>query len=332
MPTMPPPARATLRAALRAALRDLFGAALRRWRPRPRCYAFHYERVLGTSLELQVVATHRAAAGRAESAALAEIDRLERVLSGYASASELARWLASGGEPVPVSPELAEVLEAAEAWRRYTGGAFDPVAVSRVVAPPGPRWVVDRGRGVASGLTASGLTASRLTTLPVSLDALAKGYVVDRAAACARQVDGVTQVLVNVGGDLRHHGSRALTVGVTDPRAPSDNAPPLATVRIRDEALCTSGGYFRAVSSGGRATSHIVDPRTGAPAARVLGASVVAPDCMTADALSTAFSVLSPPESVALADALPGVGCLLVEADGTVTTSAEWRRRSESIA
>jgi thiamine biosynthesis lipoprotein ApbE len=59
----------------------------------------------------------------------------------------------------------------------------------------------------------------------------------------------------------------------------------------------------------------------------VLSASAVAPDCATADALSTAFAVLAPADSVALADALPGVGCLLVEADGTLTASAGWRAR-----
>lgn len=285
---------------------------------RPRRHAFHYEHVLGTSLELQVVAADADAARRAEAATLAEIDRLAAILSGWTPASELARWQATWNVDVPVSPELAEVLALAEAWRVGTRGAFDAAAVARAAVPHGPLWTVDGTRGVAR----------RLTRLAVSLDALAKGYVVERAAACARAVDGVTQVLLNVGGDLRHHGPRALVVGITDPRAPAENAPPLAVVRLRDAALATSGGYRRGAMVAGRTVSHILDPRTGRPAERVLSASVVAPDCATADALSTAFSVLTPAESVALADEIPGVGCLLVEADGTITTNAPWRARA----
>ena len=53
-----------------------------------------------------------------------------------------------------------------------------------------------------------------------------------------------------------------------------------------------------------------------------------APDCATADALSTAFSVMTPAESVALADSLGDVGCLLVEADGTSTTNESWNDRA----
>jgi thiamine biosynthesis lipoprotein len=313
-----------------------------------RRYAFHSETVLGTSIELQVVASSESAATRAESAALNEIDRLAQILSGYSATSELARWQATYEEHVAVPPELTDVLESAERWRMRTGGAFDPAAVALVEllrdASPGadrsaldhaartsavqdvlralnqPLWTVDRKRG----------TARRLTRLAISLDALAKGYIVERAAEAARTVDGVSQLLVNVGGDLRHHGARSIAVAVTDPHAPADNAPPLAVVHLRDDALATSGGYHRGFVAGGRRVSHILDPRTGRPAERIASASVIAPDCATADALSTAFSVMEPSASVALADSLTDVGCLIVERDGSVTTNSLWNTRAAS--
>ncbi len=71
--------------------------------------------------------------------------------------------------------------------------------------------------------------------------------------------------------------------------------------------------------------SHISDPRNGEPVAHIGSASVFARDCGTADALSTAFSVMEPGASVALADALPGTGCLLVTHDGTIIANATWR-------
>ena len=313
---------------------------MRRWAlrpPRARLHDFHYEHVLGTSLELRVVAERESAARHAESAVLSEVDRLEPILSGWSGTSELARWLATHDVDVPVSPELAEVLAASEGWRALTGGAFDPAAqavidllrddagegaadAARVPLDGGraPLWRVDRAAG----------TGRRLTRHAVSLDAIAKGYVVSRAALRARRVSGVADVLLNIGGDVQHFGEHAVTVAVADPFAPAENAAPIATVRIENAALCTSGGYRRGFIANGRRVSHIVDPRSGEPAEQIASASVLAPDCATADALSTAFSVLTPHESVALADSLPNVGCLVVEQDGTVTTNAVWNARA----
>jgi thiamine biosynthesis lipoprotein len=315
-------------------LDNTIGRHARGWaqrRRRARLYDFHYESVLGTSLELQIVAARDGGARRAESAALAEIDRLERILSGWSSDSELARWLETFDTDVPVSAELAEVLHASAMWHERTGGAFDPAAQAIVErlrdGTPGshdtrpvrsPLWRVDRGAG----------TARRLTRDAVSLDAIAKGYIVARAAARARAVDGVSDVLLNVGGDIQHFGLGTIAAGVADPFAPADNAPPIAVVRLTNAALATSGGYRRGFLLDGRRVSHIVDPRSGQPAEEIASASVFAPDCATADALSTAFSVLRPHESVALADSLGDVGCLLVARDGTVTANATWNDRA----
>ena len=162
----------------------------------------------------------------------------------------------------------------------------------------------------------------------MSLDAIAKGYIVSKAARRARQVAGVSDVLVNLGGDIQHFGSRDVAIGIANPFNPAENAAPIAIVLIRDEALATSGNYRRAIHANGARHSHIIDPRSGRPATQVTSASVVAPDCATADALSTAFSVLTPSESLALADSLPNVGCLLVNANGSLTASSRWRHRT----
>src|SRR3954453_19310251 len=84
---------------------------------RDRPTVFHHENVLGTSLELKVLAGTPEAANRAESAALAEIDRQAAILSGYDQRSEFSRWFATRNQAVPVSPELYEVLAG---FRRYS--------------------------------------------------------------------------------------------------------------------------------------------------------------------------------------------------------------------
>src|SRR5436305_11252887 len=106
----------------------LGAAALRReLRPRKR-HAVHLEGVLGTSLELLVVAKGDEAAHRAERIALDEIDRLDNILSGYSPASEFTRWQRTPECDAVVSPELADVLGMAEHWRVCTAGAFNPGA------------------------------------------------------------------------------------------------------------------------------------------------------------------------------------------------------------
>jgi thiamine biosynthesis lipoprotein len=303
---------------------------------RPLRHVAHYEPVLGTSLELQLVAVSDEAARRGESAALAEIDRLEAIFSAYRPDSELCRWQSTHDLDVPVSPELAEVLEQSERWRVRTGGAFNPAVeaptrVWREHAARGepvtdaalagleeelahPLWTVDRARS----------TARRLTRLPVTLNAIAKGFIIDAACATAAATEGVAQVLVNIGGDLRHRGARPLRVDIADPFAAAENAPPLDAVCILGQGLATSGSYRRGFRIGDRWHSHLIDPRTARPAERVVSASVVAPNAALADVLATAFSVLDPERSLALCETIPDVSCLLVTREGTRTASPGW--------
>jgi thiamine biosynthesis lipoprotein len=293
---------------------------------------FNYEHVLGTSLELQVRARSERTARWAECEVLEEIDRLERILSGWSPESEFSRWLQTRGESVRVSAELIAILSKADQWRTITGRAFDPAAqevieqlIQKGIVPPPafeekhtPLWTVNSAAS----------TACLLTEASISLDAIAKGYIVAQAAARGAAIDGVEDVLLNVGGDIQHYGSHATVAGVADPFAPEENGPAIGAVRIQNAALATSGGYRRGFVTSGRRVSHIVDPRTGLPVDHIASASVFAPDCATADALATAFSVMQPAQSVALADALSNVGCMLVEKDGAITTSSAWMDRA----
>lgn len=294
-------------------------------------YAFDYEHVLGTSFELRVSAGDAFGAARAEAAVLVEIDRLELILSGYSTASEFARWQATHDVDISVSPELAEVLDLTEQWRVRTNGAFNPavraiadalhdatdfasadvVTAAIVATMNAPLWTVDR----------TAARARRLTALPVTLDAIAKGFIVHRAARCGFDVPGVDDVLLNVGGDIQHFGSAPVAVGIANPVDASENARPIATVQIQNQALATSGGYRRGFYSGGEWHSHIVDPITRRPARGVVSASVIAGDAATADALSTAFSVLAPAQAIALAESFDGIGCLVMDESGAVWTN-----------
>jgi hypothetical protein len=121
------------------------------------------------------------------------------------------------------------------------------------------------------------------------------------------------------------------TIGIVSPRADSEGAEPLTRIEVRDKAVATSGSSQRGFRIDGRWYSHILDPRTGRPASRVLGATVIAERSADADALDTAFNVLPVEESLRLVRMLPGVECLIVSADGSVSRSEGFHRYEKSV-
>jgi len=300
-------------------------------------YAFFHDDVMGTSLELSVRADDASAARRAEGRVLREIDRLAAIFSNHDPASEFRRWQAAPAGPRKVSAELFEVLAESDSWRERSGGAFEPrvqalaglwAEAARRDRPPGraelaaaappagrPAWRLDSAAG----------TAERLADAPLTLDAIAKGYIVERACAAAAVDPAVRGLLLNVGGDLRVQGGPARRVAIAGPRLGSETTEPLARVEVKDRAVATSGQKHRGYRIGGRWYSHILDPRTGEPASAVLAATVIAERSADADALATILNVLPPAAGLRLADSLPGVACLIVAADGRLQRNAAWR-------
>lgn len=282
--------------------------------------------LLGTVVDVRVRAHDATAVDRAIAAAVGEVERLERVFTTFDATSDLNRW--RRGELDPPSDELAGALARAAAWRARSGGAFDP-AVGALVACWDHAAALDRvptPDELATARAAMGAAAPDPTSPPPwNLNAFAKGIIVDRAVAVAAAVPTVTDVLTNAGGDLRHHGSEPVAVGIEDPARPFDNAAPLVRVHLGPGALATSGGARRGWTIGGRWYGHVLDPRTGRPVDHVASASVLAPDAATADVVATVCTVLAPAEALAFVEDLDEpVACLLVEPDGTCHRSRRW--------
>jgi FAD:protein FMN transferase len=116
----------------------------------------------------------------------------------------------------------------------------------------------------------------------IDLGGIAKGYAVDAAvAALARQ--GVRTGYVNAGGDLRVFGDIDFPVAVRDPASPTEAG---TRQSLRNEAMATSANYFSRKRIGHRVCSALVDGRNGRPITASISASVRAPSCMIADALT----------------------------------------------
>jgi thiamine biosynthesis lipoprotein ApbE len=287
-------------------------------------------------MEIKLIASSDAAAGRAENAALAEIRRLNSILSGYDPSSEFSRWAATQGQPVKVSPELVEVLGLWDSWRARTAGALNPAAetVGRVWKNAETAGSLPDPDTLAAAASAAGEThwrldpaagtATHLTTTPLRLNSFTKSYIIERAAAAALHTPGVTATVVNIGGDIAVRGSSTDLVNVADPRSDSENSAPIATLAITDRAVATSGDYRRGYEIAGHHYSHIVDPRTGQTADAIASATVIAPRAVDAGALATAFCVVSPEESRKFAASVPGAEYLLVTTGGERIASRGW--------
>lgn len=298
----------------------------------PGLFQFHHEGVLGTSLDLQVRAVDEAQAALVESTALAEIERLRKILSTYDPESEISRFNASAGT-VKCSPELLDVLGFYDLWNAKSAGAYnghlgeliaawkaaektgvppDAATLQRIVRTLGqPGWKIDRVAG----------TATRFPGGAITMDSVGKGYIISKAAVAVRaKVPAVQGFLLNIGGDIFASGVSApgmpWTVGVADPKRTADNAPPLTQVRITNRAISTSAAYERGYTVGGRRFSHIFDPRTGLPADAVASATVIASNTANSNALATTLCVLKPEQGLALVRQTPDVECLIIAADG----------------
>lgn len=129
----------------------------------------------------------------------------------------------------------------------------------------------------------------------IDLGGIAKGYAVDLAYEKLCEI-GAENFLINLGGNIRVHGSpngerRFWRIGVRDGRKPEviENT---AYELKSSQAIATSGSYERYVEIDGKRYSHIIDPRTGNPVERTDSVSIVADSAMEADALSTAYFVI----------------------------------------
>lgn len=248
----------------------------------------------------------------------AALDAVNRGMSLYRPASELMRLNRHAATaPLPLSSDLYEVLDAGQRVAELSQGAFDVTVAPLVDAwgfgPQKRREVPAAGevqaRRAAVGYRGLRLDAQHRTAtkvhaeLQADLGGIAKGYGVDRAARAIEAL-GIEDYMIEVGGEVRTRGRNVAgqpwQIGIEEPDAMPQRAR--RVVPLAGRAMATSGDYRIYFEQAGRRYSHEIDPRSATPIAHGLASvTVVADDCMTADALATALIVLGPQAGWALA-------------------------------
>ncbi|MEM7589737.1 MAG: FAD:protein FMN transferase [Myxococcota bacterium] len=242
----------------------------------------------------------------------------------------------------PISQHMANVVKRGLEISRMTQGAFDITLHTAIDA-----WGFDASEPHAdipaahtvqqikktagkNSIQLQGLMLSKpFAHVRINLSGIAKGYGVDVLYDTARQ-QGIESFLVEIGGEVRVKGTNTLhqawRIAIEHPDYPSQNtdAPHqtstpkhIALVQLADgQALATSGLYRNCRTQNNRTVCHILDPRTASPVvSNLVSVSVVAPDCMTADALATASIVMGTKQTTELLKTLPHTHALFITRD-----------------
>ncbi len=295
-------------------------------------------RAMNTDVQVAVVAEAERQAAAAT--ALADVQRLfaqvEATLSRFRPESDLSRLNAAAGRPWRASPLLFRAVAAALAAARDTGGAFDPTvlpALERagydrsfelIDQQEGPLCPPAAARQSCSWRSVRLLPNRRTITLPagcrIDLGGIGKGLAVDMAAC---RLGGFAGFVVDAGGDMRAAGAQPdgspWTVGVEDPHAPERD---LLVLALRDRAVATSTVAHRRWLAHGRLQHHIIDPRSGRPAASgVRAVTCLAPTAARAETLAKAALVLGPRQGLRLLASQEDVAGLMVLADGRLAAT-----------
>ncbi len=292
--------------------------------------------VMGTVLEVTLVAPDEAA-GRAVLAEIFdEAERLDGLLTVYDPASQISQLNRAAGQgPQRVAPEVAEVLRLSRQWSELTGGTFD-VTVGPLVA----LWTEAAARSAPPSAEALAATRAQVgwqhvrvtpggrveldrVGVSVDLGGVAKGYALERMLPILER-HGIRDALLNFGQSstwaLGHPQDE--TAWRLLARGPGERF--LGVLELEDRAMSVSGSLGQWVEIGGRRYGHVLDPRTGQALERRRQALVVARDAALAEALSKALLVLDETEALALVATQEGCEALLVDAEGTVWHTPAW--------
>jgi thiamine biosynthesis lipoprotein len=295
---------------------------------------------MGTHISLAAYTTPKldeAAVRRAFDASVAEIRRIESLMTTWRPDAELSQVNEAAGKTrVTVSPETFAIVKESVHASEISEGAFDITFESlhglwkfdQDLDPHPPTDAQIRAKLPLVGYRHIHLDdAARTVYLDqrgtkISLGGIAKGYAVDQAAKVLHAA-GLASFYVQAGGDLYAAGEKPdgseWSAGIRDPRGPEGRY--FAVIALRDHAFSTAGDYERSYVIDGKRYHHIIDPKTGKPATASRSVTIYAPTALLADEIDDAVFILGPERGMALVESIDGVGAVIVDAKNNVHVS-----------
>ncbi len=289
--------------------------------------------LMSTYVSMTIYDTSRDRALEACYAAFAEIKRLIRIFDRF-DKNALVGSLNETKRLLDVPPELEEVLSISRDVYDFTGGRFDITVLPLLELTKG-RYEIDHHfpsykeiqeilpyvgwHNLSIGKGKITLTSGAAITL----DGIAKGYIIDRAASVLRE-RGIRYALINAGGDIRAVGDKGGSlwrIGVQDPTGARRY---VQRVKIKDLAIATSGSYINYFDPS-RRHFHIINIKNGSSPQRITSCSVIAPRGVMADALATGLYLYEPEDAIGLANA-SNIPVAIITHGDRIFTSSRWRQ------
>lgn len=285
-------------------------------------------KLMGNRFEISVVAGDENFAGKAIGMAVAEIQRIEKLLTTFSDDSDTNRInLHAGVQPVTVSRETIGLIERSVRVSKLTQGAFDITYGSAdkqlwnfdttMTALPGAaiakqmvrlinyRNVITDDKACTVFLKEKGMR--------IGFGGIGKGYAAEKAKQVLQQL-GVTSGIVNASGDLVAWGlqpnGKPWTIGIAHPDAAM---LPFSSLNISNMAVATSGNYEKFVLVDGKKYSHTIDPRTGMPVSGIKSVTVICPNAEMADAMATPITIMGIEAGLHLVNQVKGMECIIID-------------------
>ena len=289
----------------------------------------------GTTYNIQFYATSEFDVAKGIDSVLNVINRS---VSTYMSDSDISK-INRGDSTVVVDDIFKEVLKLSESVYEASEGYFDPtIGVLRNAYGFGDvkpidelsEEVLDSLRRYVGfekvALTSEGTIQKQFPEIYFDFNAVAKGYGIDRIGDYLEQ-EGVENYLIELGGEILSLGRNLdkdsdWSVGVESVTSEIGSRSYAAVITISNKGMAASGNYrkFRIDSASGKKYVHTINPLTGlAEQADVTSATVIAPDCATADAYATAFMAMGLERSIALLSKNDSLEAYLTYVDSTDT-------------
>ncbi|MCW1148755.1 FAD:protein FMN transferase [Flavobacterium lacisediminis] len=291
--------------------------------------------LLGSPFEITVVAKDSIQGNLFSDLAIAEVKRIENLISDWIPSSQISKVNQNAGvSPIKVDKEVYDLVDRATKISKLTSGAFDIsyASMDKIWKFDGSMTAMPTEEAIKKSVEKVGyqniILNPKDTTIylknkgmKLGLGGIGQGYIADKIKVLLQE-KGCDSGLVNVSGDINTWGKQPngnpWTVGIVNPM---NKNKVFATFPLDDSAVETSGSYEKYVTFNGKRYSHIIDPRTGYPATGIISVSVFAKQTELADALATGIFVMGVEVGLDLVNQLKGIGCIIVDDKGGIHVS-----------
>jgi len=290
------------------------------------------EAIMGTRCYVELWADDPVKGNDAIDAVMAELRRIDALMSHYKPESELSQINQYANErPVQVDKELFDLIKLSTHFSQITEGAFDITYASVGYLYDYPHHIRPSEAQIRAKLPAVNWRNLLLDEehhsvrfehpgMRIDLGGIGKGYAVDRGIEILK-ARGVARALVTAGGDSRIIGDRMGHPWLVAIRHPDNPNKVVTRIPLSDSAVSTSGDYERFFDEGGVRYHHIIDPHTGHSASKVRSATILAPTATQTDGMSKTAFVLGPEKALEIINRMPEYDAVFVLPDGRMLYS-----------